>query len=127
MSLPQTTAQINHNLLPFIRTPAVVRRVRILMMSYTGGNISRAILNDHLADILPLNEWVDCGMYKVRLNGHVRHLPAVTFSGSYSPSGTCPVCLCDRQGSYLAGEGLAVTLWCHNCGAIYESSEEVLK
>ena len=128
MTLPQTTARSNPTVIPFTHAPAIARRVRSLMMSYTGGKISRAILNDYLADILPLGKWVDVGVYSVRLDGYIGNgLPVITFGGSYSPSGTCPVCLCDRQGSYLAGEGLSVQLWCHNCGAIYESPEEVLR
>ena len=128
MSLPQSAPQINTNVLSFNRQPALARRVRSLMLNYTGGTISRATLNDHLADILPLGKWVDVGVYSVRLDGYIGNgLPVIAFSGSYSPSGTCPVCLCDRQGSYLAGEGLSVQLWCHSCGAIYESPEEVLR
>ena len=87
------------------------------MMSYTGDKISRAILGDYLADILPLGEWVDVGVYSVRLDGYIGNgLPVITFSGSYSPSGTCPVCLCDKQGSWLAGEGLAVQLGATTAG-----------
>ena len=127
MTLSQTTARNNPTVIPFTHAPAIARRVRSLMMSYTGGKISRAARNEYLGDILPLHGWVDVGTYRVKFDGYTRDFPAITFEGEYSASGTCPVCLCDRQGSYLAGEGLSVQLWCHSCGAIYESPEEVLR
>ncbi len=126
ISLPQPAPRIN-NILPFSRSHLLARKVRGLMMTYACGRIGRAVLNDHLADLLPVGEWVDCGLFSVRLDGHIRGLPVITFRGGYSLSGTCPVCLCDEPGRYLAGAGLQVDLWCLGCGAIYSSPAQALR
>ena len=127
MTLSQTAPKINHNILSFTQAPVIARRVRSLMTSFAAGRISRAARNEYLADILPRHEWVNVGTYRVKFDGYARDFPAITFKGGYSLSGTCPICLSDRKGSYLAGAGRSVDLWCHNCGAIYSSPGRVLR
>lgn len=132
-SLPQMLSRYKSNVLPFVSQPALARRVRGLMMSFVAGRISRATLNEHLAEILPPDEWIECGLFSVRFDGHTppnregREYPVVTFRGEYSLSGTCPVCLCDQPGRYLAGAGLQVDLWCMRCGAVYSSPMQALR
>ena len=132
MTLSQTAPKINHNILSFTQAPVIARRVRSLMTSFAAGRISRAARNEYLGDILPLHEWVDVGTYRVKFDGHTKAnrsgnaYPVITFQGGYSLSGTCPVCFHDKPGEWLSGTQ-SVQLWCHNCGAIYESPEGVLK
>lgn len=100
------------------------RGISRLVGLFMADRISRATLNQCLADMLPEGEWVDCGSYEVLLT-YFEGLPVITFLGKHvSLDGSCPVCGAS-QGTWLAGEGM-VDLWCTRCSCVYTAPEEVL-
>ena len=111
---------------PFTSLPAmyVVAKVE----AFAAGKISRAVLNELLAKILPPRQWVDCGAFEVQVEftSDADILPFTVFlARQQSADGRCPVCHMD-DAYYMHGEGDRVVLWCRKCQTAYSASEGVL-